>query len=122
EQILLVPATKPDVAIIHAYKADAWGNAITPSYDDRMVAQASEKVIVTAEEIVDYDLAEDPRGGHLLPWPFVTAIVHTPNGAHPGGMKPNYELDRQHMEEYVQAARSADGFRAYLDKYVIGHT
>ena len=63
EDIVLVPATKPDFALIHAYKADKTGNVLAPGYDDRMVAQASDKVIVTVEEIVDYDLAEDPRGG-----------------------------------------------------------
>ena len=91
-------------------------------YDDRMVAQASDRVIVTTEEIVDYNLAEDPRGGYLVPWPFVSMIVHVPNGAHPGAMKPLYETDAEHMQEYFVAAGTDEGFQAYLDKYIIGHT
>ena len=122
EDILLVPATKPDIFLVHAYKADRLGNVITHGYDDRMVAQASDRVIVTTEEIVDYNLAEDPRGGYLVPWPFVSMIVHVPNGAHPGAMKPLYETDAEHMQEYFVAAGTEEGFQAYLDKYIIGHT
>ena len=62
-------------ALIHGYKADKNGNVLVPSYDDRMVAQAADKVIVTVEEIVDYDLGEDPRGGYVIPWPFVNTVV-----------------------------------------------
>ena len=36
EDIVLVPATKPDFALIHAYKADKTGNVLAPGYDDRL--------------------------------------------------------------------------------------
>lgn len=122
QDILLVPATKPDVALFHATKADKVGNVLTAGYDDRMVAQASDKVIVTVEEIVDYNLADDPRGGYVIPWPFVSTIVHAPNGAHPGGMKPLYEADNEHMQEYIKAAGSEEGFQVYLETFILGHT
>tara|TARA_B110000116_G_scaffold260793_1_gene264263 strand:+ start:729 stop:1181 length:453 start_codon:yes stop_codon:yes gene_type:complete len=122
EDIVLVPATKPDFALIHGYKADKNGNVLVPSYDDRMVAQAADKVIVTVEEIVDYDLGEDPRGGYVIPWPFVNTVVHVPNASHPGGMEPLYDIDETHLNEYITAAKSKETFRAYLEKYIIGHT
>ncbi len=120
--ILLVPAIRPDIAIIHAFKADHSGNVLAPGYDDRMVAQASDKVIVTVEEIVDYDLSEDPRGGYIIPWPFISLIVHVPGGSHPGGMKPYYTADDEHFVRYIEASRSADGFARYLNEFVRGHT
>ena len=122
EDIVLVPATKPDFALIHAYKADKTGNVLAPGYDDRMVAQASDKVIVTVEEIVDYDLAEDPRGGYVIPWPFVNTVVLSPNAAHPGAMEPVYDVDQNHLGEYIAAAKSPEAYKEYLNKYVIGHT
>lgn len=120
--ILLVPAIRPDIAMIHAFKADQNGNVLAPGFEDRMVAQASDKVLVTVEEIVDYDLSEDPRGGHLIPWPFVSLVIHTPQGSHPGGMKPYYEADNDHFERYMEASKTADEFNAYLDEFVRGHT
>jgi glutaconate CoA-transferase subunit A len=120
--ILLVPAIRPDIAIIHAFKADRSGNILAPGYDDRMIAQASDKVIVTVEEIVDYDLTEDSRGGHVIPWPFISLVVHVPAGSHPGGMKPYYKADDAHFAQYMEAAKTGDGFARYLDEFVRGHT
>ena len=120
--ILLVPAIRPDIAMIHAFKADRNGNVLAPSHEDRMVAQASDKVLVTVEEIVDYDLSEDPRGGFLVPWPFVSLVIHAPQGSHPGGMQPYYEADNEHFDRYMEASRTADGFNAYLDEFVRRHT
>jgi glutaconate CoA-transferase subunit A len=122
QDIVLVPATTPDVGLLHAYKADKWGNVLTPHGDDRTMAQACETVIVTAEEIVDYNLQDDPRGGHLVPWVYVSYIVHAPRGAHPGGMGHLYGQDEAHIREYMRAATTEEGFRAYLDRYVRGHT
>ncbi len=122
EDIVLVPATKPDVGILHAKKADRWGNVLAPSYDDRLVAQASEIFIATVEEIVDYNLAEDPRGGYLIPWAFVSRVVLTPRGAHPSAMDDLYSADRDHFGEYIGAAKTEETFRSYLGKYVLGHT
>ena len=122
EDIVLVPATKPDVGIIHAKKADRWGNVLAPGYDDRIVAQASEVFIATVEEIVDYNLMEEPRGGYPIPWAFVSRVVLVPRGAHPAGMEDLYDIDDEHFAEYVKAAKSEEGFEAYLERFVRGHT
>lgn len=121
EDIVLVPATVPDIGLVHAFKADRWGNVITPHQDDLLVAQASETVIVTTEEIVDYDLLEDPRGGHPISWVHTTYIALAPHGAHPGGMGSLYGQDEAHIRAYMHAAATEEGFRAYLDRYVRGH-
>ena len=122
EDIVLVPATKPDVGIIHALRADKWGNVLAPSYDDRLVAQASEIFMATVEEIVDYNLMDDPRGGYPIPWAFVSRVVLAPHGAHPASMDDRYGIDEGHFAEYIAAARTADGFQAYLNRYVLGQT
>lgn len=115
-------AQNPDVAILHARKADKDGNALLRRHgEDVMIAQASNRVIITAEEIVDR-VTPDDIGGRYISAINVTAVVHAPCGAHPTGVDGYYDMDREHIEEYVRASTDDDSFRAYLDRYVIGKT
>ena len=43
-------------------------------------------------------------------------------GAHPAGCVHGYEIDRAHVEEYLAAAKTAEGFSAYLSRFVLGKT
>lgn len=52
----------------------------------------------------------------------MTAVVHTPHGAHPTAVPGKYEMDQEHIKEYIVASRCDATFRAYLEKYVIGKT
>lgn len=93
EEIVLVKAINPDVAIIHVNKADAEGNAeiLGPVYEDEYKARASKKVIITAEEIVDkeYFLKKRPN----INSEYVTAVIKMPKGAEPTSMYPLYDAD-----------------------------
>ncbi len=55
KELIAVPALNPDVAIIHAQRADASGNAHLWGIigEQKEAAFAANKVILTAEEIVD---------------------------------------------------------------------
>ena len=87
EKDVVAMAINPDVAICHALKADKFGNAIfRRGGDELLVAQASDRVIVTAEEIVDQVTAADPDGQFISSLN-VTAVVHAPHGAHPFGVE-----------------------------------
>lgn len=115
-------AQNPDVAILHARKADKDGNALLRRHgEDVMIAQASNRVIITAEEIVDR-ITPDDIGGDYISAINVTAVVHTPCGAHPTSVEGYYDMDREHIEEYIAASTDDESFRAYLDKYVLGKT
>ena len=115
-------AQNPDVAILHARKADKDGNALLRRHgEDVMIAQASKRVIITAEEIVDR-ITPDDIGGDYISAINVTAVVHTPCGAHPTGVEGYYDMDREHIEEYIAASTDDESFRAYLERYVIGKT
>jgi glutaconate CoA-transferase subunit A len=120
EQLVLVPALKPDVAILHAHYADQHGNLRIegPPVADLLFAKASTKVIATVEEIIsNQELAEK---GVTIPYFYVTAITEVPYGAHPTSCYPRYAYDREHTAYYYQAAKhSADGFREnYLKPFV----
>ncbi len=60
EEMMAIPAIKPDVAIIHAQRADAAGSIQIEGTagSDLELAKAAKKVIVTVEEIVPTDGAE----------------------------------------------------------------
>lgn len=113
-------AQNPDIALLHARRADPAGNALLrPHGEDVMIAQASRRVIISAEEIVPQVTADD-IGGNYISAINVTAVVHAPCGAHPTGVDGRYEMDGEHIEEYIRASADDDSFRAYLERYVIG--
>lgn len=86
------PAIIPDVALIHASRADRTGNVELAggAYLDRRLAQAAKFCIVTAEEIVP---TEALRGSAEILAPFVDAVVAAPGGARPTSCYPHYPVD-----------------------------
>jgi glutaconate CoA-transferase subunit A len=120
ERIVVVPALRPDFAVIHAWKADREGNAaVSRKQDALLLAEAAHTVIVTAEEIVNAPLTRDDLTGeqaHLAAI-HVQAVVHAPGGSRPGAMPGLYEADSDEYEAYMEAARSGE-FQRYLDRYV----
>ena len=120
KKLVAIPAIKPDVAIIHAHKADPSGNVqiySTPSIDQELAAVA-DRVIVSVEQIVSHEeILRDPART-IIPSFNVDAVVPAPFGAHPYFCYPYYMLDGIHILEYLDAARNPKSFREYLDKYV----
>jgi glutaconate CoA-transferase subunit A len=121
EELMLVPALEPDVALIHAQYGDIAGNLVIlgPPVADLLFAKASKRVLATVEEIVPTDkLAQ--LGGAIVPYFYVTAISVTALGAHPTACYPFYTYDRPHTSLYHKAARNgAAAFSAeYLDVFV----
>jgi glutaconate CoA-transferase subunit A len=121
EEIAIVPAIAPDVAVFHGYRGDRFGNVVAaPSRDAKLIAEASRITIATVEELSEGDLSREPHTGALVPGIHVTAVVHAPRGAHPTSCPGHYGDDAEHIREYMDAARADDTFRAYLDRYVFG--
>lgn len=120
EQVVVAQAIRPDVSVFHASKADRWGNAITPGFrDDLMLARASKRVIVTAEEILDQELtSRDAVDQTFLPGIDVDGVVHLSFGAHPCSCGNRYSIDEVHLKEYLEASREERTFRSYLEKYI----
>ena len=111
-------ALRPDVAVFHVDKADHQGN-VSCGYPVEAVilAEASQHVIVTAEEIVDW-LDEKEAIGTFIPSILVDTVVHAPFGAHPSGMPGRYGPDKAHMERYVAASQDDAAFAQYLRTFV----
>jgi glutaconate CoA-transferase subunit A len=118
EQLVIVPAIRPDMALFHAYQADTEGNVVAhPSQNNRILAQASKQTIVSVEEIVSPDELRK-AGGSIIPSVFISAIVHAPLGAHPTGCPGRYGIDSGHVRTYMEASKSEAGFAGYLNRFV----
>lgn len=121
EEIALVPALTPDVAVFHGFRGDRFGNVVTTdTADAKLIAQAARRVIATVEEVAAGNLAEEPRLGVLVPGVHVTAVVHAPHGAHPTACAGYYGDDADHLRAYMRAAESDESFQAYLEHFVLG--
>ena len=117
-------ALVPDVALIHAHRADRFGNiqyeptAMWP--DIAIMPKAAKRVIVSVEEIVDSEvLRRNPRQT-ILPGFMVDAVVEIPFGAHPTSMFPIYGYDSRFHRQWVAVAGDNDAAAELMDRYVLG--
>lgn len=114
EELVAFPAIKPDVAVIHAIKADREGNAIigTNTGVDEELTLAADKVIVTAEEIVErLDRAD-------LVTQFVDAVIPAPQGALPTSCHPLYQIDGDALLNYVEKVNDPASFETFLPRFL----
>lgn len=121
QRVMLVPAIRCDVALIHAFAAAPDGTLLLDSMeDDALLAQASRVVIASAERIASgEEIRRDGRGA-VLEGIHVTAVVEAELGAHPTLVRGVHDLDVAHLRAYVAAARDDGAFGEYLDRYVHG--
>ena len=76
---------------------------------------------MTAEEIISNDKIRSMPEATTLPHFMVDAVVHVPNGAYPCSCCNYYDVDYEHIKEYIAASQD-DRFDEYLDQYVHGET
>ncbi len=120
--VLLLPAIRPEVSLFHARRADRHGNVYVGLQRELTVmAHASERTLVTVEEIVDGDLmaAEESAAG-CIPALYISAIAEAKKGAWPLGFLDMYGNDEAHLADYAKLARSDEGFAGYMDREVFG--
>lgn len=120
DPIVLLPALKPDVALLHAPMADRFGNVwIGRQRELVTMAHAATRTIATVEKIVDNDLLADPlTAAGTLPGFYVESIAVTERGTWPLPLPDDYAADAEHLALYAKMAATADGFAEYLDRYV----
>ena len=122
EKLALVPALKPDVAIIQVQRADEEGNAHFwgGSGVTKEAALAARKVIVVVEEIVSRKVIQKDPNRTLIPGFLVNAVVREPWGAHPSTMQGYYNRDHEKYMTYHQESREREGYLKWLEKWVLG--
>jgi len=119
EELTAVPALRPDVAVIHAQRADRRGNVwltgILGVQKEAVLAAA--RSIVTVEEIVDS--VDESRGGRVIPHWAVDVVCEAPLGAFPSYAEGYYDRSNRFYQRWGEVSRDYDGFRAWMERYVL---
>src|SRR2546430_4017456 len=120
ERVAVVPPLRPDLAILHAQRADRSGN--TQLWGllgvQKEVAFAARRLIVVVEEIVAEDVIRSDPNRTLIPGLLVDAVVHEPYGAHPSYVQGYYDRDNAFYLEWDARSRDPDQVQAWLDEWV----
>jgi acyl CoA:acetate/3-ketoacid CoA transferase alpha subunit len=121
-KVALVPALVLDVALIHVHRADKYGNCQVEGISGfaTEMSRACKRLIVSAEEIIPTEEIRKSPDQTIIPYYLVDAVVHAPYGSYPGEMAYLYGRDEDGIKEWVEMSKSAEGAKAYLDKYVYG--
>jgi glutaconate CoA-transferase, subunit A len=121
-EVVVVPPLKPSVAIIHVQRADVTGNAQIWGIvgEQKEAAFAAERVILTAEEIVDDEIIRSDPNRTLIPGFIVDAVCHVPYCAHPSYTQGYYDRDNAFYITWDKISESRDAVQRYLDEWVFG--
>jgi glutaconate CoA-transferase subunit A len=116
EELTAVSALRPDVAIIHAQRADRAGNVqlwgIVGVQKEAVLC--SERTVVTVEEIVD---SLDQRADAVvLPSWTVTYVAEVPDGAHPSYALGYSVRDNDYYAKWDAISRDREAFTQWLEE------
>ena len=120
ERLTAVSALRPDVAIVHAQRADRDGNVqlwgITGVQKEAVLA--SSRSLVTVEEIVD---ELDPRPDAIvLPGWAITRVSEVPEGARPSYALGYYDRDNDAYRAWDAISRDREAFARWVEELGAG--
>jgi glutaconate CoA-transferase subunit A len=122
ERLALVPALKPDVAIVQAQRADEEGNTHYwgGSGVTKEAALAARRVIVVVEEIVDKKVIRRDPSRTLIPGFLVSAVVQERWGALPSPIQGYYNRDHEAYVCYHRESKERESYLKWLETWVLG--
>jgi glutaconate CoA-transferase subunit A len=120
ETLAAVPAHRPDVAIVHAQRADRQGNVLFEGIVgvQKEAVLAARRSLVTVEEVVEAFPRTCPNAVILPSWT-VTAIAVVPRGAHPSYAYGYYNRDNAFYAAWDEISRDRDAFQAWMRRNVV---
>ncbi len=120
ERLAAIPAHRPDVAVIHALRADKKGNVLLEGIVgvQKEAVLASKRSVVTVEEIVD-DLGPRSANAVILPSWTVSAISVVPGGAFPSYAHGYYKRSNKFYIDWDDISRDRDTFARWMDENVM---
>ena len=124
QDVIVVPALNPDVAIVHVQRADLNGNAHLWGIigEQKEAAFAAKKVILTTEEIVDEAVIRSDPNRTLIPEIVVDAVCLVPYACHPSYAQGYYDRDNEFYLQWDKISESPESTRNWLDVWVFGVT
>ncbi|WP_052668709.1 CoA transferase subunit A [Nitriliruptor alkaliphilus] len=120
EELAAVPAIRPDVAVIHAQRADRDGNVLLEGIVgvQKEAVLAATRSVVTVEEIVD-DLAAPSPNSVILPAWALNAVAEAPRGAAPSYAHGYYDRDNAFYQRWDAISRDRERFGTWLREQVL---
>jgi glutaconate CoA-transferase, subunit A len=119
EELTAVAALRPDVAIVHAQRADEAGNVqlwgITGVQKEAVLA--AERSLVTVEEVVEE--LDVRRDAVVLPAWAVSRVAVAPGGARPSYALGYYDRDNDAYRAWDAVSRDRDAFGEWLDREIM---
>jgi glutaconate CoA-transferase subunit A len=118
EQLAAVPAIRPDVAIVHAQKADRHGNVWCWGLVgiQKEAVLAAQRSIVTVEEIVER--LDAPPNAVVLPGWLIGAVCEVRGGAFPSYAQGYYSRSNTFYKQWDKVARERASFQAWIGRHI----
>lgn len=122
EKVMVVGGRNPDVAVLHVQRADMSGNAQLwgALINTKWACLASDRVIVSCEQIVEEDVVRSSPHLTIVPSFRVCAVVEEPWGAHPSELLGFYDYDMVYRSLLFMQTMSEEGGQAFMDEWVYG--
>jgi glutaconate CoA-transferase subunit A len=120
--VVLIPAARPELAIIHVAQVGDKGTAHWRGVGtvDKEMSFACDKVVIIAEEVIpEAEMRKLPETNQI-PYFVVDAIVECPWGAFPSSVPFYYDYDAPFMREMDKASRNPEDLKKWLDEWVYG--
>jgi glutaconate CoA-transferase subunit A len=120
EELTCIPSIRPDVAIIHAQKADRNGNVMIEGIVgvQKEAVLAAKRAIVTVEEIVD-DFGSRSPNAVILPYWVLSAVAVAPGGARPSYAHGYYDRDNAFYMAWDEISRDRAKFTRWIQENVL---
>src|SRR5579871_935853 len=119
EELAAVRSVRPDVAVIHAQKADRKGNVLLWGIlgVQKEAVLAAQRAIVTVEEIVE--VLDAPPNACVLPSWTLAAVCHVPGGARPSYAHGYYDRDNRFYQAWDEISRDRESFSQWIKKHIL---
>ena len=120
EALTAVPAMRPDVAVVHAQKADRDGNVLLEGIVgvQKQAVLAAGRAVATVEEIVERFDGAHPNACVLPHWT-LAAVAVVPGGAFPSYALGYYPRNNAFYVTWDAISRERETFLAWIDEHVM---
>ncbi len=121
EKLAAIPAHRPDVAVIHAQRADRAGNVMIEGVlgVQKEAVLAAQRSVVTVEEIVDELPEQRSLNACVLPSWTVGFVAEVPGGAFPSYAQGYYPRTNSFYKQWDEISRDRESFQKWMKDNVL---
>jgi glutaconate CoA-transferase subunit A len=119
EVLAATPAVRPDVAVIHAQKADWKGNVLLwgiLGVQKEAILAAKRSIITVEERVRSLDAAPNAC---ILPGWVASAVCEVPRGASPSYAHGYYQRDNVFYRAWDRISRERERFTEWVDQHIL---